>query len=710
MSRFGPFKKAATAASVIALAMVTSGSLAQTAPAGPVIDADDIGGVLIGPSGPEAGIWIVAETRDFKARYVKAVVTDDQGRFVLPDMPAANYQVFSRGYGLVDSAKVAARPGVTVRLSARAATPAEAAKVYPAAYWYAMLKVPSKASFDAGARPAGMSAQVGDQAEWLTRIKNQACVGCHQLGNEATRTLPQAFHGMPSQAAWGRRILSGQAGSNMASSLASLGPLALTLFGDWTDRIAAGELPATRPQRPQGVERNVVVTAWDWLDEQHYLHDLISTDRRFPTVNAKGPLYGATELSVDLMPVLDPVKNEATSVKLTVADPATEPSASLTPTQPSAYWGSEAIWDSRANVHNPMLDQQGRVWLTSTVRPPDNLAFCKQGSSHPSAVAFPNNRAARHLAVYEPKTGKYTHIPTCYSTHHLQFDSKDVLWTSGGGPVVGWFDMKVFDATGDAERAQGWTPLILDTNGNGRRDAFVEPEGPADPAKDRRINAPFYAVSPSPADGSVWGSIFRHPGSIVRLTPGADPAKTALAEIFNVPLPGFGVRGADVDSKGVMWVSLGSGHLGEFDRRKCRGPLNGPTATGDHCPEGWTFHKLPGPAFAEVPDQSVESSYYTWVDQHNTLGLGRDVPIVTGNLFDGFHALVDGRFVTLRLPYPLGFYAKGLDGRIDDANGGWKGRGLWSSSGDRTPWHMEGGKGNKPLAVKFQVRPNPLAH
>ena len=148
MSRSGRFKKVATAASVIALAMVTSGSLAQTSPAVPTIDADDIGGVLMGPSGPEAGVWIVAETRDFKTRYVKAVVTDDQGRFVLPDMPAANYQVFSRGYGLVDSAKAAARPGAVVRLSARAATPAEAAKVYPAAYWYAMLKVPSKTSLN----------------------------------------------------------------------------------------------------------------------------------------------------------------------------------------------------------------------------------------------------------------------------------------------------------------------------------------------------------------------------------------------------------------------------------------------------------------------------------------------------------------------------------------------------------------------------------
>jgi hypothetical protein len=100
---------------------------------------------------------------------------------------------------------------------------------------------------------------------------------------------------------------------------------------------------------------------------------------------------------------------------------------------------------------------------------------------------------------------------------------------------------------------------------------------------------------------------------------------------------------------------------------------------------------------------------YTWVDQHDTLGLGANVPIATGNLFDGVHALVAGKFVTLRIPYPLGFYAKGMEGRIDDPKAGWKGRGLWLTSGDRTPWLKEGGQGAKPLIVHFQVRPSPLA-
>ena len=149
--------------------------------------------------------------------------------------------------------------------------------------------------------------------------------------------------------------------------------------------------------------------------------------------------------------------------------------------------------------------------------------------------------------------------------------------------------------------------------------------------------------------------------------------------------------------------------MGAFDRSKCKGPLNGPKATGDHCPEGWSFYQYPGPGFQGIGENSAESSYYTWVDQHNTFGLGRDVPMSTANLMDGLVAYADGKMVSLRVPYPLGFYAKGFDGRIDDPNAGWKGRGLWTSSGDRTPWLIEGGKGMKPMAVHFQLRPDPLA-
>jgi len=219
-----------------------------------------------------------------------------------------------------------------------------------------------------------------------------------------------------------------------------------------------------------------------------------------------------------------------------------------------------------------------------------------------------------------------------------------------------------------------------------------------------------YGIAPSPADGSIWGSVLGYPGAIVRLNPGENPPATALTEIYEPPAGGYSPRGMDIDSNGIVWVSLASGHLASFDRKKCQGPLNGPTATGKHCPEGWTLYPYPGPQFKGVTDSgSAEASYYTWVDQFNTFGLGTNVPISTGNGNDALLALVDGKFIVLRVPYPMGFYAKGMDGRIDAPNGGWKGRGLWSTYGTRTPFHAEGGKGTTSKVVNFQLRPDPLA-
>jgi hypothetical protein len=705
------------ALSSVILSLVVALHAQQPAPPRVAIDPDDIGGVVTGPNGPEAGVWVIAETRDLPVRYIKSVVTDDQGRFVVPDLPNANYTVWARGYGLVDSAKTTTAPGKLLTITAvPARSDVEAAHYYPAIYWYSMLRIPPASDFGGGsAIPKNIS-----QTDWLNQIRSNGCIGCHQLGQQATRTFPPAFASLPltSEQRWLRRISSGQAGELMVGPLVGqMNGVPLKYYAEWTDRIAKGELPKTKPARPQGVERNIVVTLRDWMDDKHYLHDLIASDKRYPTVNANGPVYGSPEYSSDTIPILDPVKNVATSFVAPVRDEDTpmafgpEHAARLKPLQPSAYWGSEQIWDTKVNNHNSMMDRQGRVWLAAAVRGPENPAFCKAGSDHPSAKLFPLERSNRHVAVYDPKTKKYLFVDTCFGTHHPQFgfDANDTLWTSGGGPVVGWVNTKMFDATGDSAKSQGWTAFILDTNGNGKRDAYVEPNQPVDPTRDKRVVAGFYAVMPSPVDGSVWGSYRANPGAVVRVAPGSNPPQTALTEIYNVPLPGFGPRGADIDKKGVVWVSLASGHLASFDRRKCKGPLNGPKATGDHCPEGWSFYKYPGPGFEGIGDNSAESSYYSWVDQHNTFGLGDDVPMSTGNLNDGLIAFKDGKMIVLRVPYPIGFYAKGFDGRIDDPKAGWKGRGLWAANGDRTPWLIEGGKGTRPLAAHFQLRPDPLA-
>jgi hypothetical protein len=684
------------------------------------VDNDDIGGVVTGARGPEAGVWVIAETTDLPTKFARIVVTDDRGRYLVPDLPKATYDVWVRGYGLVDSPKVRTAPGKVVDLKAVAApNPRAAAEYYPAGYWFSLIRAPEKGDFPGtGPKGNGISPNIKSQAEWVRLLKSGGCWACHQLGNKATREIPQQLGTFASsEAAWERRIQSGQAGTNMMNGLNQLGKeRALAVFADWTDRIKAGELP-TAPPRPQGVERNVVITQWDWADPKAYLHDEVSTDRRNPTVNANGPIYGALELSADYLPVLDPIRHTTSQVKLTVRDPNTPPTNAKM-AAPSPYWGDEVLWTSRNNVHNPMFDEKGRVWITSAVRPSANPDYCKEGSSHPSAKLFPIANAGRHLAMYDPKTKQLTHISTCFGTHHLMFaeDGNNTLWTSGGGQVVGWLNTKMYEETKDEVKSQGWTALIIDTNGNGKRDAYVEPDQPLDPAKDKRFGAAFYAASPAP-DGSIWGSVLGFPGAVVRLNPGTNPPETALAEVYeppasnpNVSIQGFSPRGMDVDRNGVAWAAMASGHMASFDRRKCKGPLNGPNATGQHCPEGWTFYPEPLPQIKGVTDPgSAEGSYYTWVDQFDTFGLGRNIPINTGNASEGLLALKDGKWVVLRVPYPLGFYTKWLDGRIDDPKGGWKGKGLFATISTRAPFHMEGGKGTPSKVMKFQLRPDPLA-
>ena len=717
--------------SVAALLAALPGRLSSQQAAAVRVDADDVGGMVTSAKGPEAGVWVIAETTNLPTKFAKIVVTDDQGRYLIPDLPKANYNIWVRGYGLVDSPKVRTVPGKTLNLKAVIApNDAAAAEYYPAIYWYSMLKIPDKSEFPGtGEKGNGMPEKLKSQGQWLANVKTHGCISCHQLGNKPTRTMHKEFSEFKSSLeAWQRRVLSGQASEVMIRNLDDVDPKrALELFADWTDRIAAGELPKSNPSRPQGIERNVVITLWDWATPRAYLHDEIASDKRNPAINANGLIYGSPEDSTDFMPILDPVRNKTTEVKVPVRDPNTPDTMAIARSEalmlaPSPDWGTDRIWKSQTTVHNPMFDEKGRVWITTRIRPPNNPAFCKKGSEHPSAKLFPIERAGRHVGVFDPKTKKFTLIDTCFSTHHLIFaeDSNNTLWLSSGGSaggVLGWINTKMFDETGDEKKSQGWTAFILDTNGNGKRDEYVESDQPVDPTKDKRIVTGYYGIGFNPMDGSIWGSVLSFPGAVVRVSPGDSPPATALTEIFEVPwnepkaaVNGYGPRGGDIDRNGVFWTSLASGHLASFDRRRCKGPLNGPNATGKHCPEGWTLYPMTGPQFQSVTDQgSAQASYYSWVDQHDTFGLGRNVPFATGNLSDSLEAFVDGKFITLRIPYPMGFHAKGMDGRIDNPKTGWKGKGVWSAYAGRATNHIEGGKGTKPKVVKFQLRPDPLA-
>ena len=153
-------------------------------------------------------------------------------------------------------------------------------------------------------------------------------------------------------------------------------------------------------------------------------------------------------------------------------------------------------------------------------------AFCKAGSNHPSAKLFPLESSGRQLAVYDPATKKFTPIDTCYA--HPPSAVRQPGQDSGPAAAARWWagsTPRIWDATHDEQKAQGWTALVVDTNGNGKRDAYTEPGEPQDPKKDMRINAGFYGVAPNPADGSIWGSSVGFPGAIVRLCSGLQSAR-----------------------------------------------------------------------------------------------------------------------------------------------------------------------------------------
>ena len=217
-----------------------------------------IAGGVQSAQGPEAGVWVIAETKDLPTKFVKIVVTDDEGRFMLPELPDASYDVWVRGYGLVDSAPLEMRPTADpVTLQATAATtPEEAAKVYPGDYWLSLMAPPDESLFPGtGDDGNGMGTRMLSQAHWLDSLKSD-CNFCHQLGSRQTRTVDHVFEAKPEltthKEAWEWRLGTGVRGNQMYSVLRLQGMEAsLDVYADWTERIAAGELPPA-PPRPRG--------------------------------------------------------------------------------------------------------------------------------------------------------------------------------------------------------------------------------------------------------------------------------------------------------------------------------------------------------------------------------------------------------------------------------------------------------------------------
>ena len=358
----------------------------------------------------------------FPTKFAKIVVTDDQGRYVIPGLPKASYSVWVRGYGLVDSPKRQARPGVIVNLTAvEAPTPAAAADYYPALYWYALLKIPGKSEFSGSGRN-GIPPALKSQEQWLDIVKTDGCFTCHQIGDKATRTIPKELGHF--------RVLGGGMGTaysvrpgerrhgqchRPARHESRLGAVCRLDGPDCRRRIACDAAAAAARRRAQ-----CRLTIWDWATPKAYLHDEISTDKRNPTVNANGPIYGVARGEHGFLP--DPrscaKRNEPSEVARARSGYAI--AQRTTPFRCPRPIGET----SRSGTVRPMctilcsMNGTGVVYVAHCVRRTIRLS-AKQDRTIPRRNCSRSKVPAARLAMYDPKTNKFTLIDTCFGTHHL---------------------------------------------------------------------------------------------------------------------------------------------------------------------------------------------------------------------------------------------------------------------------------------------------
>src|SRR5262249_47464459 len=158
-------------------------------------------------------------------------------------------------------------------------------------------------------------------------------------------------------------VTMGPSGGPMGGGFIRLGELRKA-FADWTDRIAAGAYPSQTPPRPSGIERNLVISLWDWATPTSGRSDAAATSDRNAALNANGPIYGAIQ-SADMLAVLDPRENRATEIKI-----PSSASQIDTNTQQSPYWGDEKIWQRTSDPRSVVIDRQGRILVTARVRNP----------------------------------------------------------------------------------------------------------------------------------------------------------------------------------------------------------------------------------------------------------------------------------------------------------------------------------------------------
>jgi streptogramin lyase len=630
-----------------------------------------IEGVVVNSSGssPEAGVWVIAETSSLPTPFRKIVVTNDDGRFVVPELPTGEYQLWVRGYGLKDSKPVPASIGKSVTLQvSSAASPQDAAKIYPANYWFSLWQPPALEE---------LPKRFKSRDEWIAGMK-LGCDLCHQLGIKEVRSHTTASE---FDAAWKLApVMSAVADSMGRDALAKS-------MADWGSRIEDGEVPPS-PPRPTGIERNIVVSQWQWGEWNGYFHDEISTDKRNPTLYPYGKVYGL-DIGRDFLWVLDPKTNTVSSFKVPVRQPGYDKEEGF---------HSWSAYHRIASPHNPMMDDQGRVWITQVIRDEDAAHYPKwadsvkvyEGGKAPAATesekpntpdTSQNAEAAgqhhRQLSYFDTKTEKFVTIDTAYGTHHLQFDQQGRLWTSIDSIGLGMFDPSKYDPNHPETEAQA-------------QKLFIK----LDPQTGKPVSGGGYGIAVNPADGTIWRAM-PSPGGPGNKLNEFDP-KTVTFKDWPLPAPGRGPRGVDASTDGIVWFATGSGHLGRLDPHS----------------EKFTYWEMPGPKLKGTGAETgaADFAYYLWVDQFDVLGMGKNTVIVTGTDSDSllaFHPATE-KWTIIRVPYPMGFFTRGMDGRIDDPNAGWKGRGLWVNYSLDPTKFIE--KTRIPYINHVQFRPDPLAH
>ncbi|MEO2199165.1 MAG: hypothetical protein ABGY72_24185 [bacterium] len=679
---------AAGLVAVAACGTQAPGTGSEPTPEGVPGDARSISGVVRNGERGEAGVWVIAETDSLPTHFQRIVVTDDQGRFLVPDLPDADYEVWVRGYGLQDSSRVLASPGDQLTLAATdARTPQEAAKIYPANYWLSLYEPPAADALPLVGNRHRQAASAGEgqddagelledeesseaagafptRAHWLGQMK-LSCMLCHQMGQEISRLWlePDAW-----DVVWDR--------AGMGRTADTLGREVLKdSLSDWSSRIAAGEVPPA-PPRPAGVERNIVITQWAWGQELSYIHDNVSTDKRDPTLYPDGMVWGI-DIGQSYLWGLDPLTHTVTSHEVPMRVGQAREPARLGRIQ------------GNTSSHNPMLDDQGNVWLTTRMRGRETPTWAHDvvvdtdgGASR--RLSDRDMGSGRQLGYFNTEREEFVLVDTAYGTHHLQFDSQGRLWTSGDRSRLGMLDPSKLDPERpdetEAAAQTAWTKI--------------------DPATGRSVMGGGYGIVVNPVDDTIWRAgypgIFGQPplpnlvGNRIDMF---DP-KTKTYEQYVLPPPAYGPRGIDATTDGTLWFGTGSGHLGKFDRTT----------------KEFTYWETPGPKIQGTDEAtgSADFHYYIWVDQFDTFGLGADQVILTGTNSDSLLAFNPATelFTKIRIPYPLGTFTRGLDGRIDDPDAGWKGRGLWVSNNTDGLLHTENRMG---YISQIQLRPNPLA-